>query len=67
MQEPPSIFDRFDPPLTPPLELVAEAPERLCSCERPIPRERALQKWIVRTYCARCELPLPLRLEGGRC
>jgi len=32
-----------------------------CDCARPIPEERADQRGAARTYCARCDRPVPLR------
>jgi hypothetical protein len=34
-----------------------------CTCEKPIPVERATRKGAAQTECARCELPVPLRLR----
>jgi hypothetical protein len=35
---------------------------KTCICTKPIPIERAERKGVARTECARCTLPLPLRL-----
>jgi len=35
----------------------------VCTCEKPVPVERALRKGVSRTECARCERPIPLRLR----
>ena len=34
-----------------------------CSCEQPLPRERAGYKGASRLYCERCYLPVPIRLR----
>jgi len=34
-----------------------------CTCERPVPVERAVRKGAAQTECARCERPIPLRLR----
>jgi hypothetical protein len=36
-----------------------------CSCEKPIAIEKGERKGAARTECARCGLPVPLRLPGG--
>jgi len=36
-----------------------------CDCPRPVPQERAERRGAARTYCARCERQIPIRL-GGR-
>jgi hypothetical protein len=33
-----------------------------CTCLQPIPRPRASYKGAARTYCDRCDRPVPLRL-----
>jgi hypothetical protein len=33
-----------------------------CTCEKPVPVERATRKGAARTECARCGLPVALRL-----
>ncbi len=33
-----------------------------CTCERPVPVERAERKGAARTHCARCGKPVPIRL-----
>jgi hypothetical protein len=35
-----------------------------CSCERPLPRERADRKGAASTVCDRCGLPVRLRLSS---
>ena len=35
---------------------------RTCECEKPIPVERAVRKGVASTECARCGLPVALRL-----
>ena len=50
-----SAPDYVSPAVTP------EQKHELCSCEQPIPRERAEHKWAAQTYCARCGLDMPLR------
>ena len=35
-----------------------------CTCEKPIPVERAERKGVARTECARCGLPVALRLTA---
>lgn len=44
------------------------SPSALCTCAQPIPKPRAERKGAARTYCARCELPIPLLLgePGGQ-
>ena len=42
------------------------APEAECACLQPIPQERAERKGAARTYCARCNRPIPLRLGYPR-
>jgi hypothetical protein len=32
-----------------------------CTCEKPVPEERATRRGAARTHCARCGLELPLR------
>ena len=32
-----------------------------CTCERPLPRERAERKGAATTVCDRCGLPVPVR------
>jgi hypothetical protein len=34
-----------------------------CTCDKPVPVERALRKGVSRTECARCGGPIPLRLR----
>lgn len=34
-----------------------------CRCEHPLPIERATHKGASETVCARCGLPVPLRLR----
>jgi hypothetical protein len=36
-----------------------------CSCERPLPLERAERKGASRTSCERCGLPIRLRLGAA--
>lgn len=36
-----------------------------CSCERPLPQERAERKGASRTTCERCGLPVRLRLGAA--
>jgi hypothetical protein len=36
-----------------------------CACAKPIPVERAERKGVARTECARCALPVPLKLGAG--
>ena len=36
-----------------------------CTCAKPIPVERATRKGAAATFCARCGLPLALRLRGA--
>ncbi|MDX6513948.1 MAG: hypothetical protein QOE36_3452 [Gaiellaceae bacterium] len=31
-----------------------------CSCEHPLPRQRAERKGAAATYCERCGLPVPV-------
>ncbi|MES1246923.1 MAG: hypothetical protein ABUS54_04540 [Actinomycetota bacterium] len=33
-----------------------------CTCGKPAPVERAIRKGVATTVCARCGMPLPLRL-----
>jgi hypothetical protein len=33
-----------------------------CTCDQPDPVERAERKGAARAYCARCGLPVPVRL-----
>ncbi len=35
---------------------------KICTCDQPIPVERAERKGAARTECARCNLPLQVRL-----
>jgi hypothetical protein len=35
-----------------------------CDCLRPIPEERADRHGAARTYCARCDRELPLRMRS---
>ena len=37
-------------------------PPETCSCERPLPRERAAAKGRSQTVCARCDRPVSLSL-----
>jgi len=37
---------------------------RTCECEKPIPVERAVRKGVASTECARCGLPVALRLAA---
>jgi hypothetical protein len=37
-----------------------------CDCVRPIRQERAERRGAARTYCARCEREIPIRLGGRR-
>ena len=50
-----------DPSLPPAPPLPAWLPV-YCRCDRPLPQERAERRGAARTYCARCDLELPLRL-----
>jgi hypothetical protein len=43
--------------------VIRKSPPETCSCERPLPRERAEWKGASRTTCDRCGLPVPLRLS----
>jgi hypothetical protein len=38
---------------------------KTCTCVKPIPVERAEWKGAARTECARCELPLALKLRSS--
>ena len=40
-------------------------PERTCECDSPLPVERAERKGASRLYCARCGLPMPLRMGSA--
>jgi hypothetical protein len=33
-----------------------------CTCDKPVPVEHAARKGAAVTICARCELPVPLKL-----
>jgi hypothetical protein len=35
-----------------------------CTCTKPLPVQRAVRKGAARTVCARCGLPLALRLTS---
>jgi hypothetical protein len=37
-----------------------------CSCPTPVPVERATRKGAAHTECAKCGLPIRLRIERGR-
>ncbi len=39
--------------------------QETCSCAAPLPTERAERKGAARTHCARCGLPIPIRLGGS--
>ena len=41
---------------------VAYAGAKACECGTPVPVERAKRKGAAMTVCARCGLPVPLRL-----
>jgi hypothetical protein len=43
-------------------EQAGEETGATCTCEQPIPVERATRKGAALTECARCERPVPLRL-----
>jgi hypothetical protein len=34
-----------------------------CTCDKPVPVERAVRKGAAQTECARCGRPIPLRLR----
>ena len=40
-------------------------PERTCECASRLPEERAERKGASRLYCARCGLPMPLRMGSA--
>jgi hypothetical protein len=37
---------------------------KTCACEKPVAVEKSERKGAARTECARCGLPVPLRLPG---
>jgi hypothetical protein len=45
-----------------PVELLDPPVAAQCECEQPDPVERAERKGAARAYCARCDLPIPVRL-----
>ncbi len=47
---------------TQPLKPIDPDTPPVCTCVRPIPRPRAQYKGGARTYCARCDRPVPIRL-----
>jgi hypothetical protein len=49
-------------PSLPPLPQMAEWYPGYCDCPRPVPQERAERRGAARTYCARCDRELPLRI-----
>ncbi len=52
-----------DPSLPPVPQLVANwYTGYYCDCPRPIPEQRAERYGAARTYCARCDRELPLRM-----
>ena len=51
-----------DPSLPPVPQLTDSYPGYYCDCLRPIPEERAERHGAARTYCARCDRELPLRM-----
>jgi hypothetical protein len=52
-----------DPSLPPVPELLGWMPE-YCDCPKPMPEERAVRRGAARTYCARCDRELPLRMAA---
>ena len=46
-------------------DLAPDLTAATCSCERPLPQERAERKGASRTTCARCGLPVRLRLGAA--
>jgi hypothetical protein len=45
--------------------IVPDLTSATCSCEHPLPRERAERKGAARTTCERCGLPVRLRLGSA--
>lgn len=54
-----------DPSLPPVPQLTDWYPGYYCDCLQPIPEERAERRGAARTYCARCDRELPLRLGAA--
>jgi hypothetical protein len=52
MQAPPTTLDPAPPP----------AAAYYCDCAQPIAVQRAERRGAARTYCARCDRELPLRM-----
>ena len=52
-----------DPSLPPAPQFADSYPGYYCDCRWPDPEERAERKGAARTYCARCDRELPLRME----
>lgn len=55
----------IDPSLPPSPDVVDWYPNYYCDCPWPIPEERAERHGAARTYCARCEREVPLKLGLG--
>jgi hypothetical protein len=51
-----------DPSLPPTPDVADWYPNYYCDCPWPIPVERAERHGAARTYCARCEREVPLRM-----
>jgi hypothetical protein len=46
-------------------DLAPDLSAATCSCARPLPQEQAERKGASRTTCARCGLPIRLRLGAA--
>jgi hypothetical protein len=49
-------------PSLPPVHLAESYPGWYCDCPQPVPEEHAERHGAARTYCARCDRELPLRI-----
>jgi hypothetical protein len=56
MQTEPTIDEMLDALLAEPADAGRE-----CACETPLRVERAERRGAARTYCSRCDLPVPIR------
>jgi hypothetical protein len=54
-----------DPSLPPAADMAVWYPSYYCDCRWPIREERAERHGAARTYCARCDRELPLKLGLG--